>query len=357
MGNLEIDSYFNREDSISYLLRTLSAPSQNKNNTLLDKIATFGMDIAMIVAPLITYFFQINKFNKTKSSKGFSKLICFLLFMGNILRIFFWFGTHFKRTLLYQSTGIVIFQVILIHLCVKYQERPIQKQFLQESTFNDNKGQENNSSGKSVLYYLLHWKETFNIKKIWKWEIEIEYYKFMFFIIFVIFSLMEILQKYKIFFHIIGSLSAIFESLTCVPQVIENYKTKNSQNVSFTMIFCWFLGDSFRLYYNIKYKAPIQMITAISVQVTLDIIVCIQLIMYRDFGKKSPINTAKKKIEDINKLMKKIDEINIFEKKKEGNQLEQIEIKKNNSGEENEGEKNEQKLDHTNNSDPDTTLK
>ena len=88
MGNLEIDSYFNGEDSISYLLRTLSAPSQNKNNTLLDKIATFGMDIAMIVAPLITYFFQINKFNKTKSSKGFSKLICFLLFMGNILRIF-----------------------------------------------------------------------------------------------------------------------------------------------------------------------------------------------------------------------------------------------------------------------------
>ena len=173
----------------------------------------------------------------------------------------------------------------------------------------------------------------------------------------IIFSLCLILINNKIFIHSLGILSAIFESLTCVPQVIENYKTKNSQNVSFTMIFCWFLGDSFRLYYNIKYKAPIQMITAISVQVTLDIIVCIQLIMYRDFGKKSPINTAKKKIEDINKLMKKIDEINIFEKKKEGNKLEQIEIKKNNSGEENEGEKNEQKLDQTNNSDPDTTLK
>jgi len=214
----------------------------------------------MIVAPLLTYLFQINKFYKTKSSKGFSKFICLLLFLGNMFRVFFWTGTHFKNTLLYQSIGIITFQVILIHLCVKYQERPIQKQFLQESTFNDNKGQENNSSGKSVLYYLLHWKETFNIKKIWKWEIEIEYYKFMFFICFVLFVLCQIFKNYKIFFHLIGIMSATFESFTCVPQVIENYKVKNSKNVSFSMIFCWFLGDSFRLFYNINYKSPLQII-------------------------------------------------------------------------------------------------
>ena len=102
-----------------------------------------------------------------------------------------------------------------------------------------------------------------------------------------------------------------------------------------------------------KYKAPIQMIAAISFQVTLDIIVCIQLCMYRDIGKKGPINIAKKKIEDINKLMKKIDEINILHKKKQVNNAEQIEIKKHNSGEENESEKKDQ----NNTSDPDTSLK
>ena len=48
------------------------------------------------------------------------------------------------------------------------------------------------------------------------------------------------------------------------------------------MIFCWFLEDSFRLYYNLKFKDPIQMITAISIQVTLDLIVCVQLCIYRD---------------------------------------------------------------------------
>ena len=354
MGVFEMNSYFIQNNAISYILRTLSVSPAKKQNTLLGKIASFSMDIGMIIAPLLTYCFQINKFHKTKSSKGFSKLICFLLFMGNMLRIFFWFGTHFRRTLLYQSIGIVIFQIILIHLCVKFQGDPIRKNLLPDvNVFNDNKSQENKALGKSLLYQLLDWRETFTFKKMWNWRVEIEYYKFMAFIVVIIFLLMEILQKYKIFFHIIGSLSAIFESLTCVPQVIENYKTKNSKNVSFSMIFCWFLGDSFRLFYNVKYKAPIQMIAAISFQVTLDVIVCIQLCMYRDIGKKGPINIAKKKIEDINKLMKKIDEINILHKKKQVNRVEQIEIKKSNSGEENESEKKEQ----NNTSDPDTSLK
>ena len=348
-----MNSYFYQENTITYLVRILSVQSQKKKNSLLDNIASFSMDIGMIIAPLVTYLFQINKFHKTKSSKGFSKLICFSLFLGNMLRIFFWFGTHFKRTLLYQSIGIVIFQIILIHLCVKYEVNPIQKNLLPNiSSFADNKPQDNSSSEKAPLYQLLNWKETFNFKKFWKWNNEIEYYKFMFFIVALIFFLMEIFQKYIIFFHIIGSMSAIFESLTCVPQVVENYKTKDSKNVSFTMIFCWFLGDSFRLFYNVKYKAPLQMIIAISFQATMDIIVCIQLCMYRDSGKKGLMRAVKKKINDINKIMKKVDELNILHKKGSSNIAEHIEIKKNNSGEENEAEKKDQ----NNTSDPDTTL-
>ena len=80
------------------------------------------MDLLMIFCPLIVYLFQIRKFYKTKSSKGFSKYMCLLLFLGNILRVFFWYGIRFKKALLYQSLGVVIFQIIFIHLCIKFQE-------------------------------------------------------------------------------------------------------------------------------------------------------------------------------------------------------------------------------------------
>ena len=350
MGNNELNGYLINDVSFPY--RILSVKSSDKKTSFLGSLAALGMDIAMVVAPLLTYCFQINKFNKTKSSKGFSKLICFLLFLGNIFRIFFWMGTHFKKTLLYQSIGIVIFQIILIHLCIKYQDNPDNKNFISETKNNNENNQNqnnNNNIQRPLIYYLTHWKDTFSLKKIWKWKVEIEYYKFMFFIIIMLIILCEIFQKNRIFFHLIGIMSAIFESLTCMPQVIENCKTKNTQNVSFSMIFCWFLGDSFRLYYNIKFKAPIQMIAAISFQVTLDLIVCLQIAIYR----------RKNNRKEINKIMNKIDEMNISVKKKENDEEINVDLKKNTSGhiEINEHNKNEQKLDQSNTSDPETILK
>ena len=352
MGNNELNGYLINDVSFPY--RILSIKSSDKKKSFLGSLAALGMDIAMVVAPLLTYCFQINKFNKTKSSKGFSKLICFLLFLGNIFRIFFWMGTHFKKTLLYQSIGIVIFQIILIHLCIKYQDNPDNKNFISETKNNNenNQNQNNNNNNnikRPLIYYLTHWKDTFSLKKIWKWKVEIEYYKFMFFIIIMLIILCEIFQKNRIFFHLIGIMSAIFESLTCMPQVIENCKTKNTQNVSFSMIFCWFLGDSFRLYYNIKFKAPIQMIAAISFQVTLDLIVCLQIAIYR----------RKNNRKEINKIMNKIDEMNISVKKKENDEEINVDLKKNTNGniEINEHNKNEQKLDQSNTSDPETILK
>jgi uncharacterized protein with PQ loop repeat len=350
MGNNELNGYLINDVSFPY--RILSVKSSDKKKSFLGSLAALGMDIAMVVAPLLTYCFQINKFNKTKSSKGFSKLICFLLFLGNIFRIFFWMGTHFKKTLLYQSIGIVIFQIILIHLCIKYQDNPDNKNFISETKNNNENNQNqnnNNNIQRPLIYYLTHWKDTFSLKKIWKWKVEIEYYKFMFFIIIMLIILCEIFQKNRIFFHLIGIMSAIFESLTCMPQVIENCKTKNTQNVSFSMIFCWFLGDSFRLYYNIKFKAPIQMIAAISFQVTLDLIVCLQIAIYR----------RKNNRKEINKIMNKIDEMNISVKKKENDEEINVDLKKNTNGniEINEHNKNEQKLDQSNTSDPETILK
>ena len=151
MGLNKINPYFNENNSISILFRTLSVPSNQKMSSS-NKFINFGMDFAMVLGPLIAYTFQIYKFNKTKSSKGFSKFICFLIFMGNIFRIFFWVGKHFKITLLYQSLGVVIFQVFLIHLSVKYQDNLAQKSLL--PNIND---KQKIYSEKS-LFYIELWK-------------------------------------------------------------------------------------------------------------------------------------------------------------------------------------------------------
>ena len=311
---------------IIYLYRIL----EEKKKNIFSKISFIGMDLLMIFCPLIVYIFQIIKFYVTKSSKGFSKYMCLLLFLGNILRVFFWYGIRFKNALLYQSIGVIIFQIILIHLCIKFQEESYNsKTYLPEiKNSNDSQTQLESKSKfniiknciaeyfskifKSKCLKYLKCNKTFNPKLFWKWNKESEYYKFMLFIVGILFFICKKFKKNVLLFQIIGILSAFFETLICVPQIILNYKTKVTKNISFIMIVSWLLGDSFRLFYNINYKAPIQLIIAISLQILFDFILAIQLVHYRknNFKEKDKVNVNKKQIEEINQLMKSIDEYN-----------------------------------------------
>ena len=120
-----------------------------------------------------------------------------------------------------------------------------------------------------------------------------------------------ILKRYLLFFQILGILSACFETTICIPQIISNCRYKATKNISFIMIFSWFLRDCFRLFYNIFKRKPIQYILCISV--SLDLIVVIQLINYRknNYKGKEKVNANKKQIEEINQLMKSIDELKV----------------------------------------------
>jgi uncharacterized protein with PQ loop repeat len=278
----------------------------------------------MIIAPSLTYVFQIIKFNKTKSSQGFSKFICLLIFLGNLLRIFFWFGKRFKKTLLYQSILTVILQIILVHYFMKYQNKKLYLQDIKvPSTNKQLKIEKKNNINLIKNYIAAYFSKTFkpkmfnlskifSIKIFWNWQEEIEYYKFMVLMLIILSILFSIFRKNNLFLQIIGSLSASFEALTCFPQVVENCRTKVTKNISFIMVVCWFFGDSFRFGYNLYYKSPVQLTVGMGIMVLFDSILVMQLIMYRnnDF-KELEKHQNKKQIEEINQLMKSIDELNV----------------------------------------------
>ena len=288
------------------------------------KLANNSIDLAMIIAPSLTYIFQIIKFNKTKSSQGFSKFICLMLFMGNLLRIYFWFGKRFKIALLYQSIFAVFFQIVLVHYFMKYQNKKLYLQDIKVPSTNKQLRLEKKNNINLIKNYIAAYfsktfrpkffslSQIFTIKSFWNWQEEIEFYKFMVLICAILSILFSIFKKNNIFLQIIGSLSASFEATTCLPQIIENCRTKVTKNVSYLMITSWLLGDSFRFCYNLYYKAPIQLIVGMGLMVFFDIICEIQLIMYRnnDF-KEMEKHQNKKQIEEINQLMKSIDELNV----------------------------------------------
>ena len=118
---------FSNETNYSYILNNDTIINNTKKVYIRHRVSyrcknlvVLIIDILMVIGPSLGYFLQSLKFKKTKSSKGFSKSICLIIYTSQILRVFFWLGKPFKITLLYQSILIILFQIYLIHLWVKY---------------------------------------------------------------------------------------------------------------------------------------------------------------------------------------------------------------------------------------------
>ena len=226
-------------------------------------------DILMVFLPSFGYFFQAFKFQKTKSSKGFSKSLCLLLLLANILRIYFWIGKPFAKSLLFQSIVVIISQIYLMHYYLKYQDYT-KKEIPPE---------------KSILNHMTSWNEIIRPSKIWNWDYEIDYYKFILFLFFALSIICYIIGKESPkFYNLIGTISVGIETFIEIPQIKENCITKNVKNLSGAMVLMWFIGDLFKTVYNITNNSPLQMILGGILQNCEDVVLSSQVIIYGGCG-------------------------------------------------------------------------
>ena len=292
---------------------------------ILEKIVIILIDIFMVIGPSLGYLIQSLKFKKTKSSKGFSKSICLIIYMSQILRVFFWIGKPFKITLLYQSILIIIFQVYLIYLWILYHGIKPKNNINKNNQVNDKK---------EIIEYIIDWSDTISPNKIWNWTSTIEYYKFMLFIILILLIICGVVGIHNpILVNIMGTISFITEASTLLPQIVVSCKKKNASNLSMTMVALWSLGECCKFIYNIIYKTPIQMILSGGVQIFLDFFCLFQIICYRNSNPHyrttdeinetmSPIKSSKK-VQQINQFMNKLEEKFNEENDNENNKVEQ----------------------------------
>jgi uncharacterized protein with PQ loop repeat len=292
---------------------------------ILEQIVIILIDIFMVIGPSLGYLIQSLKFKKTKSSKGFSKSICLIIYMSQILRVFFWIGKPFKITLLYQSILIICFQVYLIYLWILYHDIKPKNNINKNNQVNDKK---------EIIEYIIDWSDTISPNKIWNWTSTIEYYKFMLFIILILLLICGVVGIHNpILVNIMGTISVITEASTLLPQIVVSCKKKNASNLSMTMVALWSLGECCKFIYNIIYKTPIQMILSGGVQIFLDFFCLFQIICYRNSNPHyrttdeinetmSPIKSSKK-VQQINQFMNKLEEKFKEENDNENNKVEQ----------------------------------
>ena len=244
-------------------------------------------DILMIFCPSFGYIAQVNKFKETKSSEGFSKFLCLILLISNILRIYFWIGKQFTIVLLYQSITVIIFQFYLIHVSLYYENSNKKNEYKPLST-NEYSLKLNNN-----IYDNNYINLSIDFSNFWKWKNEKEYYKFIIYFFIILSLITNVFYNFPYYFEYIGTISASLESIIVVPQIYSNYVTKNVDNISNIMILMWFCGDSFKTIYYYYSNSPIQLIICGILQILLDVIIIFQLYYYND-NKKNMKNNLKK---------------------------------------------------------------
>ncbi|XP_068902640.1 solute carrier family 66 member 2 isoform X2 [Tenebrio molitor] len=212
---------------------------------------------AMIIGGVIPYIPQYRQIKKTQDAEGFSLLVCLALLVANTLRIMFWFGKHFEYPLLIQSIIMNITMFIMIHLCVRVRNR---NQLLQarQRIFTD-----------------------FDIKFFWNWNDFQSYIDCM--LVFTILSsiLMYVFIDKFIFVEIMGFLAVFTEAMLGTPQLVKNCKNKSTEGMSLSMVLMWTCGDIFKTLYFLFREAPVQFWICGSVQVAVDVLILLQVYIYR----------------------------------------------------------------------------
>ena len=258
--------------------------SNSSTMDILILIKDMLLDIFMALGPSINYIFQAIKFNRTKSSHGFSCYLCLVTMMAHTTKIYYWFGERYKYTLLIQSILVNLILLYILYQCVKYRQK---KERASSDSLLTNKDNNTKAKTKECLCDFFLCRKTFNPKLFWRWDNIIEYYKFYVFILALLTGLLFGFGIENIIYaDVLGYINLILETICSLPQIIEMCRTKNQRNISKMMVLLWFCGNLIKIYYNYYNNCPMILIIGGYIQVYFNIILIGQLIYYYQKNRK-----------------------------------------------------------------------
>ncbi|XP_068169057.1 solute carrier family 66 member 2 isoform X2 [Antennarius striatus] len=161
----------------------------------------------MVFGGSLPYVPQYQEIQRRSSSEGFSTMVCLVLLIANILRVFFWIGKQFELTLLLQSVVMIITMFTMLHLCCNVQ----------------------NTNRVSTKQHRL---SDLDFHNFWKWSAFEDYLLFCFGFTILCAVITLLLLDSALFVEALGSLAVIFEAMLGLPQLVQNFNNHSTKGMS-----------------------------------------------------------------------------------------------------------------------------
>ncbi|RPD64309.1 hypothetical protein L226DRAFT_505908 [Lentinus tigrinus ALCF2SS1-7] len=208
--------------------------------------------VGMAVGPPLVYADQAYSIVKKQDSTGFSRDVCAILLLANITRCFFWLGNRFELALLIQSLLMILAQLALLYICIRYRSR------LSPETLG--------ASARPFAF--------------WQWANYTQYLEFLAAFILCQAILFLILGRSELFISVLGFVALGLESTLPIPQLISNYKQRSLYGFRMSTLIGWFGGDSFKTVYFFLQGSPLQFKVCAIFQLSIDCAIVVQRLIY-----------------------------------------------------------------------------
>ncbi|CCW67023.1 unnamed protein product [Phytomonas sp. Hart1] len=279
------------------------------------------LDVLVAVGPQIGYLFQFVNIHLAHSSSGYSPLVSLIVLGSNTIRIYYYYGYHYRLSLVIQALLSILVHLALLHklITLNTEEQQINNRYYngnrevvvlegansafvagyqpnlmckEESTIStptatlplNHRGDDLNSNSPQcgfcyALHRLLNIVETrfnsTNLSKFWA-----TYSLCALFGLIASVFLFDYTGYNWLSVAFVGYLALCTEALLLVPQVIRNSNEGSTEGLSPVLIFCWAGGDVLKLIYFILMKQSIPFWVCAIFQLFVDFVLLGQIIYF-----------------------------------------------------------------------------
>lgn len=208
--------------------------------------------IGMAVGPPLVYADQAASIIRKRDATGFSRDVCAILLLANITRCFFWLGNHFELALLIQSVLMILAQLALLYICIRYRSTISPENF-----------------GTSTRPF-----------SFWQWSTYTQYIEFLAGFILLEAILFLILGRSDVFVSLLGFVALGLESTLPIPQLISNFKQRSLYGFRMSTLIGWAGGDTFKAVYFFLQESPLQFKVCAIFQLSIDFAIVAQRLYF-----------------------------------------------------------------------------
>lgn len=230
------------------------------------KVVESLVDVFVVAGIAWPYIPQAKAILRTRDASGFSAKVSLVIIASCVLRIFYWLAQpaeeKYALPLLIQAFVGVAAQMAMMHVLVKVGNDPAPP----------GAGVAQRPRRTADRNFL-----DFRAADFWRWTDWASYAMAVTTFNVVLMLLTGIFAPSRFYAETLGTLALGIEAMMPVPQVINNFRRKSTAGLSSVLIATWVLGDGLKAVYAVIKGAPWQFLACALFQVSMDIVILIQM--------------------------------------------------------------------------------